>query len=151
MAVQNRSPLSWARQDIEQRMFFRGGRFTRVNTFLSIILASILFIAFYGSLALVSKSQFAIMFTEQGLIPYFIVFFTAWSLVILVIKYLKVQYQRKTLRWQITPSENDFVLSAATVDIVVERIYEIVDDPKHFVLYNRIVAATYHCVMFDPI
>ena len=39
------------------------------------------------------------------------------------------------------PRDSDFILSAGNADIVVDNIYRVVDEPKHFVLFNRIVVA----------
>jgi hypothetical protein len=39
-------PLAWARCDFEQRLFFRGGRRTQVNTMLTLLMAIIGTVAF---------------------------------------------------------------------------------------------------------
>jgi biopolymer transport protein ExbB/TolQ len=135
-------PLSWARQDVEQRLFFPGARHTRVNNWLAASLGLALAISFYAVLYFaVRGSEFAKMFTELGVIPFVIVFFACWSIAILFIKWRKLSLQRRALRYEVVPRENDFVLSAATVDQVIERIYTIADDPKRFLLYNRIIVA----------
>ncbi|MSR60322.1 MAG: MotA/TolQ/ExbB proton channel family protein [Planctomycetaceae bacterium] len=81
------------------------------------------------------------MFTERGMIPYQIVFFCSWAVAILFLKRRKLALQQKALDYVVVPTEPDFVLSSATVAIVMDRMYSIVDDPKHFVLFNRIVIA----------
>src|SRR3954471_16496187 len=134
-------PLSWSRSDIEQRMGFRGARFTRVNGVLSFLLAVVITVAFYGALIPFHGSMFATMLTERGPTQYFTVLFSAWSLVILIIKNRKLAMQRRALAFQVVPAGHDFVLSSATVDDVVHHIYATVDDPKRFVLFNRIVIA----------
>jgi biopolymer transport protein ExbB/TolQ len=60
---------------------------------------------------------------------------------ILLMKWRKLAYQRRALEYAVTPNDADFVLSAANVDHVIDRIYDIADDPKNFALYNRIVVA----------
>lgn len=134
-------PLAWARKDIEQRMLFRGGRHTRVNSLLAALLGLLVTIAFYASLIPFEGQSLAEMFTKRGLIPYAIVFFSGWCLVILFLKSRKLAFQRKALKYRIVPEETDFVLSAGNVDVVIDRIYEIVDEPKFFVLFNRIAVA----------
>ncbi len=84
------SILSWSRQDIEQRLLFRGGRHTRVNSLLSAIVAFLATVVFYAVLLPFDGTRIAEMFTKQGLIPYFIVFFTSWSL---AIKWRKLAFQ----------------------------------------------------------
>lgn len=140
-AASSLPPLSWTRRDWEQRLGFPGGKFTHVNNVLCFLLAAALTVAFFLLISQLPQSMWTDMFTRRGLIPYAIVFFFAWSLVILWFKWLKLRLQRQALRYTVVPSEPDYVLSPSTVDQVMERIYEVVDDPKHFLLFNRIVVA----------
>jgi hypothetical protein len=133
--------LSWHRKDIEQRMFFAGGRFTRVNSLLSWLLAVLLTVFFYVAILPFPKSWFNNKFIGQGVIPYSIAFFTAWCLVILFVKWRKLTMQRQCLQLKIVPEETSFVLSPANVDEVLERMHTLVDDPRQFVLFNRISIA----------
>ena len=133
--------LSWYRSDIEQRLFFSGGRFTRVNSLLTFLLAAIQSVLFYVALLPFPKSWMNTKFIGQGAIPYTIVFFSAWCLAILFIKWQKLQMQRQCLNIQVLPNDTAFVLSPRNVDEVLERIHEAVDDPKQFVLFNRISIA----------
>lgn len=134
-------PLAWARKDIEQRLFFRGGKHTQVNTLLAMLLGLILMLLFYGALLPFSQYEYAKWFIELGAIPYWTVFFSAWAVAILLVKTSKLNFQRQALKYKIVPNDIDFVLSAANVDQIVDRIYQIVDEPKHFILFNRIVVA----------
>jgi hypothetical protein len=147
-------PLPWARKDIEQRLFFRGGRHTHVNPILSGLLALVATVAFYAALIIpewskqqasggpsTTKSVVYAMFIADGWAPYGIVFLTAWSGIILFLKWRKLSFQRRALAYELVPRDVDFVLSAANVDQIIDKMYSIVDDPKHFVLYNRIVVA----------
>jgi hypothetical protein len=135
------SVLSWHRKDIEQRMFFAGGRFTRVNSVLSWLLAVLLTVFFYVAILPFPKSWFNNKFIGQGVIPYSIAFFTAWCLVILFVKWRKLTMQCQCLQLKIVPEETSFVLSPANVDEVLERLHTLVDDPRQFVLFNRISIA----------
>lgn len=134
-------PLAWRRLDFEQRLAFRGGRYTRVNNLLAALLAGLLTVLFYAALLPIRDTRLAAMFTQRGLVPYGICYFSFWSLAILFIKSRKLVLQRAALQHQVVPADHDFVLSSATVDEVLDRIYQTVDDPKHFVLFNRIVIA----------
>ena len=120
---------------------FRRARFTRVNNVLSFVLAVVIAVAFYGALIPFQGTFFATMLTERGPTQYFTVLFSAWSLVILIIKSRKLAMQRRALAFQVVPAGHDFVLSSTTVDDVIHQIYATVDDPKRFVLFNRIVIA----------
>jgi biopolymer transport protein ExbB/TolQ len=130
--------LVWSRRDIEQRLGFRGNRFTRVNGILSFLIASAMTIACYGAIMAIGSNPFTDMFTERGFTPYVIVFFSLWSLVILLIKLSKLGLQRQALALELLPDETGFTLSVATVDRVVDRLFELSDDPKSFVLLNRV-------------
>lgn len=133
--------LSWSRQDIEQRLAFRGGRYTSVNTCVSALLACVLAVMFYAALYFVRDNPFAKMFFDTTFIPCAIVLLSAWSLSILLIKSRKLAFQCKALQHSVIPDDHDFVLSSGTVDEVMDNIYATVDDPKYFVLFNRIVIA----------
>jgi biopolymer transport protein ExbB/TolQ len=133
--------LSWSRRDIEQRLAFSGARFTRTNTFLTGIIALILTVAFYAALLPIRENWFAKMFYDRGITQYPTVLFSFWSLAIIFIKSRKLALQRKALQYLVVPTDHNFVLSTATVDAVMDNIYSTVDDPKHFLLFNRIVIA----------
>lgn len=133
--------LSWARSDIEQKLFFPGNRFTRVNTLLSFLLGLLVTLAFHGLLLLMPGSVLHAKFIGQGLIPTAIVFLSAWCLAILFLKWRKLALQKRCLKLRAIPDDSDFVLSPTTVDRVFDRMLELVDDPKQFMLFNRISIA----------
>jgi biopolymer transport protein ExbB/TolQ len=135
-----RPALSWKQGDFEQRFLGSGGRFTRVNLLRSAIGASLLLVLFYGALVPFERYAVAAMFTQRGPIPYAIVFFTAWSLVILFVKWRKLKFQMRALddQYCVVPRDPSFILAASTVDTVKKNIYQLVDDPRYFVLFNRI-------------
>jgi biopolymer transport protein ExbB/TolQ len=134
-------PLSWARRDIEQRIGFHGGRFTRASNLLTCLIALVLTAAFYTALIPLQGTYFGDMFTQRGPTQYPTVFLSFWSLAILFIKWRKLALQRQALTYQIVPTEHDFVLSSTTVEQVTQRIHATVDDPRCFVLFNRIAIA----------
>lgn len=139
----NEPELDWVRSDIEQRLMMAGGRFTRVNNLLAGTVAVILTAAFYAGLQLpgIAGGAFAAVFLQRGPTQYAVVLLTSWSLAILAIKWLKLRFQRKALDVRVIPNEPGFVLSTATVDRVLAEIHDKVDDPKRFILFNRIVVA----------
>ncbi len=133
--------LSWHRTDVEQRLNFSGGRFTRVNTTLTFIASMLLTGLFYLTVLVLPWKSAQSKFTEQGVIPYVTVFVACWCFSILFIKWRKLVMQKRCLMFDIVPGEKDFILSPRTVDAVLDRIRELVDDPKQFVLMNRITIA----------
>jgi biopolymer transport protein ExbB/TolQ len=134
-------PLSWSRQDIEERFGFRGARFTDTNTFLSLLIGSLITILFYAALLPFRETYFGQMHLARGPIPFATSFFINWSIAILFLKSRKLALQRRSLDFAVVPADPGFVLSAATVETVTDQIYAVVDDPKYFVLFNRIVIA----------
>jgi biopolymer transport protein ExbB/TolQ len=136
------SQLSWDASDIEQRLLFNGGRFTQINTLLSFLLAVALTGIAYGILLLIPDVAISQKLIGQGAIPYSIVFFTAWSVVILGIKRMKLRLQRRCLAMDIAPEgDAGFVLSPTTVELVTNRMFLLVDKPEQFLLFNRISTA----------
>ena len=140
--------LDWRRSDIEQKVGFPGGKYTDLNNWLALGVAVLLSVIFYGILAFASKyndticnAYFSKLFLQRGPTPYFMVFLSFWSLTILAIKWRKLVFQQKTLTLEIIPKSHDFSLAPGTARDVLDNIYGLVDDPKHFVLFNRIERA----------
>lgn len=135
--------LDWSRFDIEQRLLFPGGRYTRTNNLLTGLLGTMGTLAFYGILQLpwVRDTVFADVFNQRGPTQYAVVLLFFWSLAILAIKWVKLRFQWRSLDVRVIPNEPGFVLSTATVGRVLDHVHDCVDDPRHFVLFNRIVVA----------
>lgn len=144
MKAVSEAPLSWSRHDIEQRLGFRGGRNTQPGLALTGLIGLAVTVIFYAGLMPLSGGRFdrlVSIFTQNGVGQYATCLLTAWSLAILAIKWQKLKLQRQTLAYAVVPSEHDFVLSSSNVESVTRSIYATVDDPKHFVLFNRIMIA----------
>jgi len=99
--------------------------------------------AFYAMLQLTGlrDTAFADVFINRGPTQIAVVFLFFWSLAILIIKWFKLRLQWKSLDVKVFPNEPGFTLSVATVGRVLDHIHDCVDDPRHFVLFNRIVVA----------
>ena len=134
-------PLSWSRSDPEERLGFTSRPYTSVNTLYSLLYAMALTVIFYVILAQLPNTRFAMMFTQRGPTPYFIVLLTAWSLVILRVKSQKLRLQKRSLSYEVVPDDPTFALTPQSAENIIERIYAIADDPRRFVLYNRILVA----------
>jgi biopolymer transport protein ExbB/TolQ len=136
--------------DLEKRLGFRAGRFTAVNPILSILVATFLTGAFYG-LLLSIRSQFKGDLVETLTMPFLragnlptvvpVVFIFFMSLEILFIKGRKVALQEKAFEWAVVPAQPDFVLVETSAQAVLDRIHAIIDQPKQFILLNRIERA----------
>jgi biopolymer transport protein ExbB/TolQ len=135
--------LSWTHDDLEQRLGFRGGRFTACNKLLSFLAAVLLTTLFFVALIYGLKPWPAMkivvhMFAEHGVIGPIIMVMFFWSLSILFAKWRKLAYQKKALDLAAVPQEPDFVLDRRTASEVLTRVRGLVDDTRHFVLLNRI-------------
>ncbi|GAB6167501.1 hypothetical protein JCM19992_35010 [Thermostilla marina] len=135
--------LQWHRHDPEQRFGIRGGRFTRVNAMFSALVAAILTGLLFGALTLAPADwvPWADILLHRGPTQYATTYLAVWSLVLLFIKWRKLVFQRKALRYPVVPDSPDFVLSPLTVDQVVDHVFAAADEPRNFILYNRILGA----------
>ncbi len=135
--------LSWSRMDPERRIGFAGGRFTSPNKFLSMLVGLAATVVFYAALYLAvsvaSSLQWLLdMFTQRGPCPYPTMFLFFWALSMLFFKGWKLSLQKRALTLPVMPQQPDFELTPATARSLRERMSAIVDDPRHFILLNRI-------------
>jgi hypothetical protein len=137
--------LAWSQGDIENRLGFKGGRYTSVNHALAFIMGAVLSGILYASMVFVfvhvpGISNIARIYmrpTNQfAVIPATFFFFGGLS--ILFLKSKKLKFQERALSLSAVPAEPEFVLNEATAATVLNRIHSLVDHPRHFVLLNRI-------------
>jgi len=134
--------FSYYRDDLESRLGLRGARFTRVNNPTWFIVAAIVTVGFYAALSPFPESLIVQVFTQRGIFQYVEVFFSLWALSIVLVKWSKVNVQRKALEFRdLVPSDVDFVLSPATVGQVLAKLRQECDDPSRFILFARIELA----------
>lgn len=141
--------LSWSEEEIENRFgFFRPGRFTTVNKVFSFLSALLLTATFYVIDAVVlnyvpAANRLAIIFLRPANIytigPAVLLFF--WAMSSLFIKSRKLDFQRRALQLAAVPQQPDFILNETTARAVLERLHSLVDNPRHFILLNRIERA----------
>lgn len=130
--------LVWMRSDIERRFGFPGARYTRVGSLLPALIAAALTVALFGTLIAIGSNPIVDMFIRRGWTPPVIVFFSFWSILILLFKRAKLRLQQKALKLRVMPEQVDFVLSVDRVTEVLQRLYEVCDAPRRFVLLHRI-------------
>lgn len=140
--------LSWDHSDIERVCGFQSRKFTGVNYVFTCIIGAALSALFYAALLPFRGRgiQLIDMFFHGGAehrstIPYYTVFLTGWALAIVFAKWKKLQVQRRALEVKILPDDPNFVLSPRTAREILDRMYEKVDSPRRFVLFDRIVRA----------
>jgi biopolymer transport protein ExbB/TolQ len=138
--------LNWGKDDLEQRLGFRGGRFTSANkllTFLSgALLTTVLYVLITFALKPIPQWRWlSDMFLDRGPTQYATMFLFFWALSILFVKWRKLCLQRKALALAAIPSQADFILNPDSAPPVLERIHTLVDSTSHFLLLNRIERA----------
>ena len=139
--------LSWLEGDIENRLGFHGGRYTSVNKGLSFLL-SILFLIIFGGFIfgmsfMPQMKPVTDIFQRSGNIwtiaPALFLFFL--SIAMLLFKSSKLTFQRRALGLATVPQNPDFVLNEQTAKTALHRLHKLVDNPRHFILLNRVQTA----------
>lgn len=140
-----KKPLDWHLGDIEQRFGFSGGKYTDVNLLFATVLACVLTAGLYIGLCHVPRAvrewNYLQMLLERGWMPYAMVFLSVMALCILAIKWRKLAFQRRALAFELVPPGASFALTPETALDVLAQLNAFVDEPKRFVLFNRIERA----------
>lgn len=137
--------LAWSKDDIENRFGFKGGRYTSVNHAFAFLIGALLTGILYAlmlfvfiHLPVVSKVATIYMrpTNQFAVIP--ATFFFFGGIAILFLKGRKIKFQERALKLSAVPAEPEFILTETTAATVLARIHALVDQPRHFVLLNRI-------------
>jgi hypothetical protein len=137
--------LAWTQQDIENRLAFKGGRYTDVNHLLAFLFGALFAGMLYALMVFVFArlpvtSKIATMFmrpnNQFAIVPATLFFFG--GVAILFLKGKKLEFQRRALTLAAVPAEPEFTLTETTAATVLGRIHSLVDHPRHFILLNRI-------------
>jgi len=137
--------LSWSKDDIENRFGFKGGRYTSVNHAFAFLIGALLtgilyalMIFVFSHLPVVSKVATIYMRPSNQFAVIPATFFFFGGIAILFLKGRKIKFQERALKLSAVPAEPDFILTETTAATVLARIHALVDQPRHFVLLNRI-------------
>ena len=140
--------LSWVQSDIENICGFNSKKFTRVNIVFAFIIGLVLTALFYGILFPFRGRDFQMidMFFHGGVenrssIPYYTVFLAMFSFAILLLKNMKLKVQQKALNVNIMPIDSSFSLTPVTAREILDTMYEKVDIPARFILFDRVERA----------
>jgi hypothetical protein len=137
--------LAWTQADIENRFGFKGGRYTSVNHAFAFLIGALLTGILYALMVFVFirlpvASKVATIYmrpsNQFAVIP--ATFFFFGGIAVLFLKGRKIQFQQRALRLSAVPAEPEFTLTEATAATVLARIHSLVDQPRHFLLLNRI-------------
>lgn len=142
----DRLVLHWHRDDPEQRLGFKGGRYTTPNKTLSFGIAVLLTLGFFalmlfGAPRISFLDGFADKFVSRGPTQYVAVLFFFWGAAMLWIKNKKLGFQLQAFGLPILPLDSEFVLTPDTAMDVTRRMHEMVDNPIHFAVLSRVERA----------
>jgi biopolymer transport protein ExbB/TolQ len=137
--------LSWQRSDPERRFGFRAGRFTDTSALFcglgGLLVAAAFFVLVLALGQFGGLESLTAKLTARGFVPYVIVLLAAWSVTTLVVKRRKLALQRRALTLAVLPHDSDFTLTPDTAQAALDRMDRMVDNPRHFMLLNRVSVA----------
>ena len=126
--------------DPEHVIGLPSGRFTRPNPYFAFIVGLVITVAFYLFIQMMNIAFLKNLFMNRGWVPYAIVCMTGWSFALIFIKQMKIRAQRKSLGLDLFSSDfENNIISEDTVDMFLDRINQLADHPRSFVLLNRII------------
>lgn len=141
----DKKELDWHLGDIEQRCGFRGGKFTDVNLWFAFLVTALLTGVFFIGLCHVPQNirnhPVIAIILARGWTPYAMVGLFTLAMVILFVKWRKLAFQRRAFKIELIPVGASFALTQETALDVLKTLNDAVDDPKRFVLFNRIERA----------
>lgn len=145
MRMETRKVLDWHLGDIEQRFGFRGGKYTDVNFWFVLLVSGILtalgFIGLSFAPDTIRTGKAVALLIARGWTPYAMVGLAMFALVTLFVKWRKLAFQRRAFAIELIPAGTSFALTPETAQEALKRLNVQVDDPKRFVLFNRIERA----------
>lgn len=145
MRMETRKVLDWHLGDIEQRFGFRGGKYTDVNFWFVLLVSGVLtalgFIGLGFAPDAIRTGKAVALLIARGWTPYAMVGLAMFALVTLFVKWRKLAFQRRAFAIELIPAGTSFALTPETAQEALKRLNEQVDDPKRFVLFNRIERA----------
>lgn len=143
--ITERKALDWHLGDIEQRFGFRGGKYTDANMWFVFLATALIVGAFFIGLCHVPteiRNHPAVaIILARGWTPYAMVSLFVLAMITLFVKWRKLAFQRKAFGIELIPVGTSFALTQETALDVLKALNDAVDDPKRFVLFNRIERA----------
>lgn len=137
--------LSFASCDPERRLGLPSGRFTTPSALSSLVIGVLGMAAMYGVGWFVRDTRIGAvaweLLTGYAGIPIPIAALSCWSVAILLVKSFKIRAQRAALRLRFMPEEAGFALTVGSADQVMRTIEAAVDEPRQFLLLNRVLDA----------
>ncbi len=136
--------LRFASVDPEARLSLPSGAFTTPALSSSLIGAIVLLIIVYVPAFIIRNSEIGEIIwrylTAFDRIPIFIMFFSCWSLSILIIKSFKIVAQRKAFQIHFAPDDPEWFIARSNAMQVVEAIESKVQGVEGFMYLNRVTS-----------
>ncbi len=141
--------LNWRKLDPEAKWGFRAKKYTAVNNWCSFIWGVLLTLLFYAILYpffLMQRWNMVNMFFHGGAenrctIPYFTVLLSGWCLAFLILKWKKLEVQRRALQVKILPDDDSYVISPMNAQSLIGQINGKVFRGEDFMVLWRIECA----------
>ena len=134
-------PLRFARLDPERRLGLNSGYGTSPSVLSTLLLTLTLAFLIYTPAWLFrdtdAGSSVWHALTAYQRIPVAITLTSCCAAAILILKWLKIRCQRRSLQVSLLPEDPDFRIDGRNVDRVLARIAEQIDEPEQFILSNR--------------
>ncbi len=140
-----RKELDWHTGDFERKFGFSGGKYTDVNLFFVLFVTVLLSGALIAGLCFLPTATHdyrpIALLLDRGWTPYAMIVLFVFSIFLLFDKSRKLAFQKKALALEIVPVGESFALTSETALEILKKLNDSVDDPKRFVLFNRIERA----------
>ncbi len=117
---------------------------SNVSILLSFGCGMVFAIAFYLLTLPVRHSYFGLLFWERGWVPFVLVVFLGWSLAILVLKYRKLQQQRRAMLLDILPESIAEDITPLNVDRFLSHIGELPAKLHDTLIVKRMTVGLQH-------
>lgn len=117
----------------------RGG--TAVGGIVPLVIATLLTGLVYAAVIALPETTLHGLLVERGIMPLFIVAASAWCGVILLMKRGRLAGQRASLARTVAPDDPSFVISASSAQRVLVEVWRAADQPRRFILFNRLLNA----------
>jgi biopolymer transport protein ExbB/TolQ/DNA-directed RNA polymerase subunit RPC12/RpoP len=117
---------------------------TDVSMILSGLIGLALAVAFYGLIIPLNGTYIGDMFLWRGWVPYALVFLMSWSVAILFLKSRKLAQQRRSMLFDLLPTDLATEISENTLDKFVRHIHGLPVEPSQSFLVNRVQRGLEH-------
>lgn len=112
---------------------------TDVSMIISGLIAVGVTVGFFALMIPLTGTYIGDMFLMRGWVPYALVFLMSWSAAILFLKSRKLAQQRKSMLFDLLPTELAAEISEDTVDKFVRHIHGLPVEPSQSFLINRVL------------